>query len=123
MIRLPPRSTLSSSSAASDVYKRQVYKVGEFSIYGGNAHHITSGIGHQTVIYGVYSSKMVQRSSFSDMHRVGHVTQILSCSSHAFDIELSILLVNLSLKRGKYDSTISYDISICLLYTSPSPRD
>src|SRR5674536_336937 len=25
MIRLPPRSTLSSSSAASDVYKRQVY--------------------------------------------------------------------------------------------------
>ena len=27
MIRLPPRSTLSSSSAASDVYKRQVKKV------------------------------------------------------------------------------------------------
>eukprot|EP00658_Telonema_sp_P-2_P078359 TRINITY_DN7315_c0_g1_i4.p1 TRINITY_DN7315_c0_g1~~TRINITY_DN7315_c0_g1_i4.p1 ORF type:complete len:101 (+),score=18.25 TRINITY_DN7315_c0_g1_i4:141-443(+) len=26
MIRRPPRSTLSSSSAASDVYKRQVYK-------------------------------------------------------------------------------------------------
>src|SRR5664279_3208524 len=26
MIRRPPRSTLSSSSAASDVYKRQIYK-------------------------------------------------------------------------------------------------
>src|SRR5674536_163744 len=29
MIRRPPRSTLSSSSAASDVYKRQVFKVVE----------------------------------------------------------------------------------------------
>ena len=27
MIRRPPRSTLSSSSAASDVYKRQLYKL------------------------------------------------------------------------------------------------
>src|SRR5664279_2421942 len=30
MIRRPPRSTLSSSSAASDVYKRQVVAVGAF---------------------------------------------------------------------------------------------
>eukprot|EP00658_Telonema_sp_P-2_P021308 TRINITY_DN18482_c0_g2_i1.p1 TRINITY_DN18482_c0_g2~~TRINITY_DN18482_c0_g2_i1.p1 ORF type:complete len:141 (+),score=60.83 TRINITY_DN18482_c0_g2_i1:121-543(+) len=31
MIRRPPRSTLSSSSAASDVYKRQVYGTGEYT--------------------------------------------------------------------------------------------
>src|SRR5665648_1171994 len=32
MIRRPPRSTLSSSSAASDVYKRQfLYRVGHYS--------------------------------------------------------------------------------------------
>eukprot|EP00658_Telonema_sp_P-2_P077412 TRINITY_DN69_c0_g1_i17.p1 TRINITY_DN69_c0_g1~~TRINITY_DN69_c0_g1_i17.p1 ORF type:complete len:108 (+),score=49.96 TRINITY_DN69_c0_g1_i17:122-445(+) len=30
MIRRPPRSTLSSSSAASDVYKRQVHKVTQY---------------------------------------------------------------------------------------------
>src|SRR5664279_4709786 len=34
MIRRPPRSTLSSSSAASDVYKRQVYKVGLIALLG-----------------------------------------------------------------------------------------
>eukprot|EP00658_Telonema_sp_P-2_P033369 TRINITY_DN24507_c0_g1_i2.p1 TRINITY_DN24507_c0_g1~~TRINITY_DN24507_c0_g1_i2.p1 ORF type:complete len:121 (+),score=28.83 TRINITY_DN24507_c0_g1_i2:98-460(+) len=31
MIRRPPRSTLSSSSAASDVYKRQLYAIGGYS--------------------------------------------------------------------------------------------
>src|SRR5664280_3846628 len=32
MIRRPPRSTLSSSSAASDVYKRQVFSLDDFRI-------------------------------------------------------------------------------------------
>eukprot|EP00658_Telonema_sp_P-2_P053215 TRINITY_DN41682_c0_g1_i1.p1 TRINITY_DN41682_c0_g1~~TRINITY_DN41682_c0_g1_i1.p1 ORF type:complete len:105 (-),score=9.38 TRINITY_DN41682_c0_g1_i1:60-374(-) len=32
MMRLPPSSTLSSSSAASDVYKRQVYSCSQESI-------------------------------------------------------------------------------------------
>ena len=35
MIRRPPRSTLSSSSAASDVYKRQ----GQIDIHQADAHH------------------------------------------------------------------------------------
>ena len=34
MIRHPPRSPLSSSSAASDVYKRQVYSYPDSSEYG-----------------------------------------------------------------------------------------
>ena len=39
MIRRPPRSTLSSSSAASDVYKRQAYSLyGTALIYQGNTH-------------------------------------------------------------------------------------
>eukprot|EP00658_Telonema_sp_P-2_P056406 TRINITY_DN4485_c0_g1_i4.p1 TRINITY_DN4485_c0_g1~~TRINITY_DN4485_c0_g1_i4.p1 ORF type:complete len:177 (+),score=39.46 TRINITY_DN4485_c0_g1_i4:92-622(+) len=33
MIRRPPRSTLSSSSAASDVYKRQVYLIHPFMLF------------------------------------------------------------------------------------------
>ena len=37
MIRRPPRSTLDRSSAASDVYKRQVTKdVAPYAIVGGN---------------------------------------------------------------------------------------
>src|SRR5665648_1244766 len=42
MIRRPPRSTLSSSSAASDVYKRQVYALGFAArsalTFGGMSH-------------------------------------------------------------------------------------
>src|SRR5674536_85594 len=38
MIRRPPRSTLSSSSAASDVYKRQVQAVGAAHIGVGLVH-------------------------------------------------------------------------------------
>eukprot|EP00658_Telonema_sp_P-2_P023029 TRINITY_DN19227_c0_g1_i6.p1 TRINITY_DN19227_c0_g1~~TRINITY_DN19227_c0_g1_i6.p1 ORF type:complete len:128 (+),score=27.53 TRINITY_DN19227_c0_g1_i6:90-473(+) len=41
MIRRPPRSTLSSSSAASDVYKRQVY-----DLYGVVNHEGVLGGGH-----------------------------------------------------------------------------
>ena len=35
MIRRPPRSTLDRSSAASDVYKRQLYPCGEGAGYAG----------------------------------------------------------------------------------------
>src|SRR5665648_1251483 len=34
MIRRPPRSTLSSSSAASDVYKRQILIYGDYDVDG-----------------------------------------------------------------------------------------
>src|SRR5664280_3780561 len=37
MIRRPPRSTLSSSSAASDVYKRQLNTESSFALGVGNA--------------------------------------------------------------------------------------
>ena len=68
MIRRPPRSTLDRSSAASDVYKRQVKDQGEI---------------------------------FEDIY-----SQILR------DLELnSIFIVN------------EEQLSNCLLYTSPSPRD
>src|SRR5665648_1220343 len=38
MIRLPPRSTLSSSSAASDVYKRQSLQTDDRQTWPGEAH-------------------------------------------------------------------------------------
>eukprot|EP00658_Telonema_sp_P-2_P056134 TRINITY_DN4461_c0_g1_i2.p1 TRINITY_DN4461_c0_g1~~TRINITY_DN4461_c0_g1_i2.p1 ORF type:complete len:399 (-),score=32.81 TRINITY_DN4461_c0_g1_i2:254-1450(-) len=44
MIRRPPRSTLSSSSAASDVYKRQVYELG-FSPSTQEAFNISFPVG------------------------------------------------------------------------------
>ena len=40
MIRRPPRSTLSSSSAASDVYKRQIVLCAKFYPYTGTTTHL-----------------------------------------------------------------------------------
>eukprot|EP00658_Telonema_sp_P-2_P021982 TRINITY_DN18772_c0_g1_i6.p1 TRINITY_DN18772_c0_g1~~TRINITY_DN18772_c0_g1_i6.p1 ORF type:complete len:100 (+),score=16.62 TRINITY_DN18772_c0_g1_i6:135-434(+) len=98
MIRQPPRSTLSSSSAASDVYKRQVLN--------------HSGLHH--------SSTRSLRDSCLD--RLGSVTKlpILSlpaaasnrCPAH------SGLWRCWSSSRDKHTGN-----STCLLYTSPSPRD
>src|SRR5678815_4931420 len=45
MIRRPPRSTLDRSSAASDVYKRQVYGAGVTLVAG-------SGAGNPLVVHG-----------------------------------------------------------------------
>src|SRR5664279_5573712 len=45
MIRRPPRSTLSSSSAASDVYKRQVYEGIEKIGISGNHSVLITGLG------------------------------------------------------------------------------
>eukprot|EP00658_Telonema_sp_P-2_P027749 TRINITY_DN21379_c0_g1_i1.p1 TRINITY_DN21379_c0_g1~~TRINITY_DN21379_c0_g1_i1.p1 ORF type:complete len:260 (+),score=65.76 TRINITY_DN21379_c0_g1_i1:68-847(+) len=47
MVRRPPRSTLSSSSAASDVYKRQVstQSTGVSKNYGGMSHRLTASSG------------------------------------------------------------------------------
>ena len=52
MIRLPPRSTLDRSSAASDVYKRQEYLLGEIETdlgkenFGEVKYAIGTGIVH-----------------------------------------------------------------------------
>ena len=45
MIRRPPRSTLSSSSAASDVYKRQQQSAPKRAGFGRSHHSRTSSIG------------------------------------------------------------------------------
>ena len=68
MIRRPPRSTLDRSSAASDVYKRQVY--------------------------------------------VGAIMFVLAV--------LGMFVIKGPLKWALFIGTL---LSICLLYTSPSPRD
>src|SRR5664280_2907954 len=49
MIRRPPRSTLSSSSAASDVYKRQVWKPAP-NLRTSTEAWLTAGGPHHTVL-------------------------------------------------------------------------
>ena len=80
MIRRPPRSTLSSSSAASDVYKRQVvgHSVVGHSVVGGVVDHggsmVDSMVGHR----GSMMNSMVHRGSMVDsmcamVHSMGSV--------------------------------------------------
>src|SRR5664279_6272280 len=49
MIRRPPRSTLSSSSAASDVYKRQLRRTPTLAVPMGSANDFAATLGIDTV--------------------------------------------------------------------------
>eukprot|EP00658_Telonema_sp_P-2_P052468 TRINITY_DN40691_c0_g1_i1.p2 TRINITY_DN40691_c0_g1~~TRINITY_DN40691_c0_g1_i1.p2 ORF type:complete len:102 (-),score=19.53 TRINITY_DN40691_c0_g1_i1:83-388(-) len=100
MIRRPPRSTLSSSSAASDVYKRQ---------------------GHMSL--------SILCDSWSPAITIQRVVQsICSLLSDPEPDEPLMPDIALLYKRNhaKFNAnaaewTMQY--AICLLYTSPSPRD
>ena len=83
MMRRPPRSTLSSSSAASDVYKRQVE---EGVVSGGGSAYI---------------------------HASKKVAELVKTLSGDEKIGAQIILKALEAPL----------FHICLLYTSPSPRD
>eukprot|EP00828_Plagiopyla_frontata_P035106 TRINITY_DN4590_c0_g1_i4.p2 TRINITY_DN4590_c0_g1~~TRINITY_DN4590_c0_g1_i4.p2 ORF type:complete len:376 (-),score=54.13 TRINITY_DN4590_c0_g1_i4:587-1714(-) len=70
MIRLPPRSTLSSSSAASDVYKRQVSTQSTWGVYGFNiTDQLVVDVTQATTInnfnISLYLSNTIQLSSLS----------------------------------------------------------
>eukprot|EP00658_Telonema_sp_P-2_P058827 TRINITY_DN47417_c0_g1_i1.p1 TRINITY_DN47417_c0_g1~~TRINITY_DN47417_c0_g1_i1.p1 ORF type:complete len:120 (+),score=19.29 TRINITY_DN47417_c0_g1_i1:83-442(+) len=104
MIRRPPRSTLSSSSAASDVYKRQY--LFRLVVTTPNRSHTTTvavdiGVGRDakecTLFFPAYTQ-------LSRRH----------CTIHLrFSIEAVKLAPIVGNKRARD----------CLLYTSPSPRD
>src|SRR5665648_1287342 len=98
MIRRPPRSTLSSSSAASDVYKRQVYANDSVGNLGSNMTNFT--IVKTTYIPPVPTINTVVTGNF---------------------------WVNTTWNAGSGNRTDSYNVSVngiwtygTILYTSPS---
>eukprot|EP00658_Telonema_sp_P-2_P059091 TRINITY_DN47794_c0_g1_i1.p1 TRINITY_DN47794_c0_g1~~TRINITY_DN47794_c0_g1_i1.p1 ORF type:complete len:101 (-),score=37.11 TRINITY_DN47794_c0_g1_i1:110-412(-) len=99
MNRRPPRSTLSSSSAASDVYKRQVQDLDkdavDVSIFSGKLelHNLT------------LKRSALQTLGLPLYVETGRVEELV------MDIPWT------SLKSQPVS------VRICLLYTSPSPRD
>eukprot|EP00831_Metopus_contortus_P049298 TRINITY_DN40643_c0_g1_i1.p2 TRINITY_DN40643_c0_g1~~TRINITY_DN40643_c0_g1_i1.p2 ORF type:complete len:127 (+),score=23.36 TRINITY_DN40643_c0_g1_i1:19-399(+) len=99
MIRRPPRSTQGVSSAASDVYKRQVHGRGLSDIF--NAPHSR----HTEV-------RRCDIEKHEDL-------EILSESKEA-----GIFIVATKDRRKVFiTGHLEYDRETCLLYTSPSPRD
>eukprot|EP00828_Plagiopyla_frontata_P030669 TRINITY_DN40103_c0_g1_i1.p1 TRINITY_DN40103_c0_g1~~TRINITY_DN40103_c0_g1_i1.p1 ORF type:complete len:116 (-),score=32.49 TRINITY_DN40103_c0_g1_i1:21-368(-) len=105
MIRRPPRSTLSSSSAASDVYKRQIKK------------------------------KVIQKQQQCAYCLIlfleeSYISCIKKLMKKLMKKENQIKLKQ-RLKCQRYENVLNFrnkkiylnQIQICLLYTSPSPRD
>eukprot|EP00658_Telonema_sp_P-2_P071575 TRINITY_DN60821_c0_g1_i1.p1 TRINITY_DN60821_c0_g1~~TRINITY_DN60821_c0_g1_i1.p1 ORF type:complete len:106 (+),score=17.93 TRINITY_DN60821_c0_g1_i1:104-421(+) len=104
MIRRPPRSTLSSSSAASDVYKRQLQYtnwismlsiVGFVDTYGG------------WVLIGV----LVATLAYRGLATIPFLSPLFGDDSED------------SANTTNNKSSSSGRSPTCLLYTSPSPRD
>eukprot|EP00658_Telonema_sp_P-2_P016450 TRINITY_DN16388_c0_g1_i5.p1 TRINITY_DN16388_c0_g1~~TRINITY_DN16388_c0_g1_i5.p1 ORF type:complete len:100 (-),score=31.69 TRINITY_DN16388_c0_g1_i5:104-403(-) len=98
MIRRPPRSTLSSSSAASDVYKRQ-------------GHIIIANIGDSRSVLAT-GGKTVPMSFDHKPTNAGEQKRIEDAGG---SVTLGRVNGDLAVSRALGD--------FCLLYTSPSPRD
>ena len=102
MIRRPPRSTLDRSSAASDVYKRQVLERGLTSI---------------VFVIGITSwpstARLVRSQVLSIRERL-YVDRARALGAGRWHIVSRHILPNV---------TPLVLASTCLLYTSPSPRD
>eukprot|EP00658_Telonema_sp_P-2_P022440 TRINITY_DN18967_c0_g1_i3.p1 TRINITY_DN18967_c0_g1~~TRINITY_DN18967_c0_g1_i3.p1 ORF type:complete len:128 (+),score=23.99 TRINITY_DN18967_c0_g1_i3:131-514(+) len=126
MIRRPPRSTLSSSSAASDVYKRQV--VGHANGAGfpltvelaeGLPLHTAGGArrggARPGVVPGEVGAVEEHEVDVGQVELLEVREELSGGGSEAFvhvgDVPMAMRGIRIALAWG------------CLLYTSPSPRD
>eukprot|EP00658_Telonema_sp_P-2_P084754 TRINITY_DN949_c0_g1_i9.p1 TRINITY_DN949_c0_g1~~TRINITY_DN949_c0_g1_i9.p1 ORF type:complete len:133 (+),score=15.38 TRINITY_DN949_c0_g1_i9:138-536(+) len=131
MIRRPPRSTLSSSSAASDVYKRQKLPSGQhYLLLGG-------GVLGEALLAGLDVDKLVHLANTAGVHKKGKprtaLAVVLVHGEGLLDAILvglhGLVVVSVVLRLGhckccsiKYRDPVLC-VDTCLLYTSPSPRD
>eukprot|EP00656_Telonema_subtile_P035566 TRINITY_DN3953_c0_g2_i3.p1 TRINITY_DN3953_c0_g2~~TRINITY_DN3953_c0_g2_i3.p1 ORF type:complete len:118 (+),score=36.39 TRINITY_DN3953_c0_g2_i3:112-465(+) len=107
MIRRPPRSTLSSSSAASDVYKRQFQNLAPFVSY----YETTKSVNAFNLLISFF--KLFKFCKLSGTINVLWLT-LTESSKYLFGYVIMLFLVLFGLAAMTYT---------CLLYTSPSPRD
>eukprot|EP00825_Cyclidium_porcatum_P023135 TRINITY_DN25443_c0_g1_i1.p2 TRINITY_DN25443_c0_g1~~TRINITY_DN25443_c0_g1_i1.p2 ORF type:complete len:123 (+),score=16.99 TRINITY_DN25443_c0_g1_i1:26-394(+) len=106
MLRRPPRSTHCISSAASDVYKRQPLfcRVTKFLLQGFQIQYF-SGTAHSCELFLIYVGFRIE---------VKFIYVTLITFWVLFLIQMTFLSKN---------SFLLELIKVCLLYTSPSPRD
>src|SRR5664280_3642819 len=128
MIRRPPRSTLSSSSAASDVYKRQ---------YVTNSYSDTVSVintENNTVIatldVGPYPVGIVINPAGTKLYVAHDHSDIFSIiNTNTNNILLHVNYGTDPFALGKFIGLLPVQVypvanfNTCLLYTSPSPRD
>ena len=135
MIRRPPRSTQSRSSAASDVYKRQDSSETVLKSFAIQKSNQTPGDGEIALFYGMYentteanhvynpcaynfeglkswvvkSAETALPNSANDFYGIGTIAS----NENQLDLQIGQFAI----------ASNNEELNSCLLYTSPSPRD
>src|SRR5680860_1885549 len=132
MIRRPPRSTQSRSSAASDVYKRQPYVSSSVFAMRLGVLDIGSNTGHLLVVDAHDGAAPIPAYSHKEALRLAeHLDEHGAVSRQGVDA--LVLFVKEALEAAQHKgceeilgfatSAVRDAVNTCLLYTSPSPRD
>eukprot|EP00658_Telonema_sp_P-2_P064135 TRINITY_DN53015_c0_g1_i1.p1 TRINITY_DN53015_c0_g1~~TRINITY_DN53015_c0_g1_i1.p1 ORF type:complete len:142 (-),score=24.10 TRINITY_DN53015_c0_g1_i1:151-576(-) len=140
MIRRPPRSTLSSSSAASDVYKRQIGYPFAFNLQDMSSRKL-----YRAVMAADATTGVIEQQKALELHIIEAFAPITI--RKVFGLEKLSVGGNANNKKGSCTedrAVCPYELSRngtklvalhfakqslgirttpCLLYTSPSPRD
>src|SRR5450756_1210814 len=131
MIRRPPRSTQSRSSAASDVYKRQDPCV---SSRGGAVHVATTRRHYKDRVYETHLLRRSYREGGKvKTETVGNLSHLppelidlvrRGLAGERF-LPASGMEIRRSVPHGHVAAVLGTlrSLGVCLLYTSPSPRD
>eukprot|EP00658_Telonema_sp_P-2_P053419 TRINITY_DN41954_c0_g1_i1.p1 TRINITY_DN41954_c0_g1~~TRINITY_DN41954_c0_g1_i1.p1 ORF type:complete len:131 (+),score=35.88 TRINITY_DN41954_c0_g1_i1:115-507(+) len=129
MIRRPPRSTLSSSSAASDVYKRQQKR---WCVLDGRMlmYYDAQGASKPAAALDLKGAKVVtdmkdakQPNSFGITNIQGGTSGQGMASGGRTFIFSTLNKETMTEWLDALRSVLQEPASDCLLYTSPSPRD
>eukprot|EP00825_Cyclidium_porcatum_P045364 TRINITY_DN6885_c0_g1_i1.p4 TRINITY_DN6885_c0_g1~~TRINITY_DN6885_c0_g1_i1.p4 ORF type:complete len:115 (-),score=39.82 TRINITY_DN6885_c0_g1_i1:84-428(-) len=112
MIRRPQRSTHCISSAASDVYKRQVSTQSTWGRAAGQQVHRDLG-------------KLLRRPALQEKHLVllGNPHQLTQVGFGLVENGHELLAAMAHLHHAATGTMPVKQFFLCLLYTSPSPRD
>src|SRR5450756_3223700 len=124
MIRRPPRSTQSRSSAASDVYKRQPYD-------GDPARVFPVANEHGDVVVAAIAHAPLDHVKLQRVDLVMHLGNnrsaqlVLGLYCIVFSIEHAFILqcIGPDFPQRSCCPSTYLKKRVCLLYTSPSPRD
>src|SRR5450756_2795394 len=115
MIRRPPRSTQSRSSAASDVYKRQAA--------AGNAHAKTGTLNIAVCLSGYVKSANDRQVGYAILVNGGSVSWANATAAQDHIVEMLAATSLSGARQIRVTPVLRQHPLSCLLYTSPSPRD
>src|SRR5450756_3259290 len=120
MLRRPPRSTQSRSSAASDVYKRQVYA----RLAGYEDVNDQEALTREPAMRAVVGKRALERHAASAQTVSRFETEILTQEENIKTLSsINAAWVSKAVASTHTKRMILDMDSSCLLYTSPSPRD